>query len=125
MSIRVMIKETNREAYCSEIENDLTVIQNIVEGNIELVPIVKLFKQDIGVIVNEEGKLLSLDSNILLLKDEELVNILVGNIIFVGIDRGMDFCSLSDEQIGYIKSYVFDSDKYIDSRGRVLDVVYL
>lgn len=84
--MKAIIKKPFETPKVIEIENELSALQEAVEGYIQAVPIT----EDICVICNEEGKLLGLPYNMHLGKD-----ILVGTILIVGVS-GEEFCDLSD-----------------------------
>lgn len=96
--MRVVIKEPNKKAEIREINNRLEDFQSIVGGYIEVYPIrTDLPLEDILIILNEEGKLMDLEPNMIV--GNELI---VGNMIFVSEDNG-DFKSLSDDQLFFLK----------------------
>lgn len=86
--IRVIFKEPGKQAEVREIPNTLEALQEAVGGYIETVT----FASDCAAIVNEEGKLRGLPMNIKFLGE-----VLVGNVLFVGVD-GEGFCSLSEPE---------------------------
>lgn len=90
--IRVIYKEPGKPAEVREIPNTLEAMQEAVGGYIETLT----FATDCAAIVNEEGKLRGLPVNF-----ELLGEVLVGNVLFVGVD-GEDFCSLSEPQELYL-----------------------
>lgn len=93
--MRVIIKEVGKGFEIAEIENTLESIQAVVGGYLEIVPS-HLAYEKIAVICNEEGLLIGLEPNMRIGH-----NIVVGNILFVGVD-GEEFSSLTDEQIDLI-----------------------
>lgn len=90
--IRVVFKRPGVDAETGYITNDLKSFQSAVDGYIEAVP----FSPGISLIVNEEGRLRGLTPNV------KLGFPIVGNIIAAGFDRGGDFQSLDDDQLGYV-----------------------
>ena len=76
------------------LRNDLGVLQDAVEG---LIQVVYPFEDAIGLIVNEEGKLMGLPLNrALRTEDGEIYDIIAGTFLVVGLTED-DFCSLSSE----------------------------
>lgn len=92
----VVIKEPNKKPYVKEIEDELSVYQDIVGGYIE----VFLFG-DCLAICNEEGKLNDLAPNFPLYsaRTGEMVDMVVGTVIFINEGEDGDFASLNDEQV--------------------------
>lgn len=79
--------------YFSDIENSLEAKQELVGGNIEVLPITP----EIDAIINEEGKLKGLGVNrILSLNPNEANEVLVGNIICVRHNEEGEFISILD-----------------------------
>lgn len=93
--MRVIIKEVGKNPVVTDIKNELEDIQGVVKGYLEIVPS-QLAYEKIAVICNEEGLLIGLEPNMRIGH-----NIVVGNILFTGVDGG-EFCDLSDEQIELI-----------------------
>ena len=93
--MRVIIKEVGKDFRVTEIENTLEGTQAVVGGYLEIVPS-QLAYEKIAVICNEEGLFMGLKPNMRIGH-----NIVVGNILFTGVD-GEEFCSLTDEQIDLI-----------------------
>lgn len=87
--MKVIVKEVGKNPQVKEIEDDLKVYREIVEGHIEVVP---LFK-DVVIICNEEGKLQGKAPNIKLNHD-----IVVGNIVVVGT-YGEEFRGLTEGEL--------------------------
>lgn len=95
-------------AETKEIENSLKSLQDEVDGYIELTSITKESSEmGIFVLVNEEGLLKDLKPSVIYIdKDENINGALVGNIVFIGLDDGDDWKSLTDEQIEYIRKNI-------------------
>ena len=76
------------------IRNELSVLQDAVGGMIQ---VVYPFQDVIGLIMNEEGKLMGLPLNrALRTEDGEIYDIVAGTFLVVGLTED-DFCSLSSE----------------------------
>lgn len=104
MSIKVVIVKPNEEPKVEQIEDDLEVMQHIVGGLIQELPI----SEDAAIICNEEGKLYGLPMNRPVFdQDGRLFDVIVGTFFVAGIsDMSESFLSLSDEQIRrYIKQF--------------------
>lgn len=54
-------------------------------------------------VINEEGKLRSLPPTIAYIKDNQVIDYVCGNAVFLRYDDNGDFCSLRDEDFPYIK----------------------
>lgn len=96
--MRVVYKVPGEHASVIEIPNNLRLLQELVGGYIETVP----YNSDAIMIVNEEGKILGLEPNVLLGND-----VVVGNLIVVG-DGGEDFAELDLDRA---KEISMDLDK--------------
>ena len=96
--IKVVLAEPGKKAKATEIENTLENLQKIVGGYIECI---YPFEDNVGIICNEEGKLIGLEPN-RVLRDENgnAVDIIFGTFIVTGLTED-DFGSLTDEQTKY------------------------
>ena len=96
--IKVVLVEPNEKAMVTEIENTLENFQKIVGGYIECI---YPFEDNVGLICNEEGKLIGLEPNRVLRDDNgNAVDIIFGTFIITGLTED-DFGSLTDEQTEY------------------------
>jgi len=93
--MKIIIKESGKQPYEKEIKNDLTVLQEIVGGYIEVLPIT----QEILMICNEEGKLEGLPYNFTLGNDY-----IVGTVFFIG-NNEPEFRSLDDAEIKVVMNW--------------------
>ncbi|MDO4500868.1 MAG: DUF3846 domain-containing protein [Erysipelotrichaceae bacterium] len=89
------------------IEDDLDEYQRIVGGFIDFIQIDD--DEDVNVIINDEGKLMGLDINKLIYHNNDLIDVLVGNLLVVGVDNLTgNVVDLPKEKIDYYMNY-FDS----------------
>ena len=88
--IKIIIVEPNKQLYIKEVENKLSVLQNIVGGYIETV----FIGNDIILICNEEGKLMGLPYNKTVYNEP-----IVGTFFLTSSNSEGNFISLTDEQI--------------------------
>lgn len=96
--MRVIMMEPLKPAEVKEIDGSLEGMQKIVGGLIELY--CPFEDEAVGIVLNEEGKLLGLDQNRMVMIDHRIVDILCGPAFIVSLDsEDGDFTSLSDEQI--------------------------
>jgi hypothetical protein len=86
--IRVIVKEPQKDAYVTDIPNTLEGKQKVVGGYIEVVP----FGIDHLLILNEEGKLIGLQPNIVWNDD-----VIMGTIILVR-NEAPEFGSIRPEE---------------------------
>lgn len=104
--IKVVVKKVEKPldmdnyAEVMYINNNLSELQNIVGGYIEVVPLPTV--DNAYVIYNEDGKYRNLIANIFV---PEIDDVIVGNLIVVGV-KFEDFCSLSEEQIIKASNYI-------------------
>lgn len=87
--MRVIVKEVHKQPEVREIKNELSVLQELVGGYIEVIRV-----DDVLLICNEEGKLQGLQPNFSIGHDT-----IVGTAVFVGFDGKEDFASLDDMQM--------------------------
>ena len=93
--LQVVFKKPNEEPIKMEIENTLEKLQELVDGYIEIIPAND--DKSIFMIVNEEGRLKDLESNIWVGN-----TCIVGNVIFVQNKFDSDFHSLTDDMVEVI-----------------------
>ena len=96
--ITVVLAEPGKKAKVTDIENTLENLQKIVGGYIECI---YPFEDNVGLICNEEGKLIGLEPNRVMRDDDgNAVDIIFGTFIITGLTDD-DFGSLTDEQAEY------------------------
>lgn len=87
--MKAIIKEVGKNPQIKEIENDLTTLQGLVDGYIEVISA----GGGIALIVNEEGKIYGLPVNFKIGNDA-----IVGNAVFVAYGNDGEFTDLSEDQ---------------------------
>ena len=107
--LKILLKRVGRESELAEVENTLEAKQKLVNGLIEVVPLEQ--DEDLLIVCNEEGKLLSLPPNTLFDFDY-----IAGDYFIVGDDyKNGDFKSITEEQFNKIKPFIDEkSFKYED-----------
>lgn len=90
--IRVVIIEPDKPSYRKTIPNTLEAFQDIVGGYIEVVPLYG----NIRMIVNEEGKLLSLPKNKAATELYHKISDYIVGTAIITATRGEDFVSLDN-----------------------------
>ena len=107
--LKILLKRVGRESEFAEVENTLEAKQKLVNGLIEVVPLEQ--DEDLLIVCNEEGKLLSLPPNTLFDFDY-----IAGDYFIVGDDyENGDFKSITEEQFNKIKTFIDSkSFKYED-----------
>ena len=94
--MKVLVVEPMKTPYIKKIDKGLDSLQKEVGGYIE---VVYPFEDRVGIICNEEGKLLGLKSNRALREDNgEIYDVISGTFLVVGLGDE-DFTSLNDKQI--------------------------
>lgn len=91
----VVTKKPNEKPLLVEIENELSELQRIVGGHIQIVQLAP----KIVIICDDEGKLKGYEPNL-----ECGLDILVGTVIFAGVN-GDDLTSLNDEQLEIVANF--------------------
>lgn len=105
--MRVLKIEPNKIIKEIEIKEGLKSLQKEVDGFIEIPHISEeLYKNNIDIIINEEGKLDGLDPSIAVIDKEtnETLDLLVGNVLFTGFTEEGETIGLTDEQISIIRN---------------------
>ena len=92
---------------------DLEDMQEIVNGRIEIPYISEeLYKKKIDMVVNEEGKIANLENSLFILdKNNKILDIIAGSILFCGVDEEGASIGLTDEQIKFIKESINEHSK--------------
>lgn len=97
--LRVVIKEVGKKAKVEIVENTLEAFQEVVDGYIEILPL----NSNLVIVLNEEGKLLNLETNITISNGLAEDN-LVGNILFVNTNNNLGtFESITDENLDFLE----------------------
>ena len=92
--MRILYKQPGEDPRSMVIPNELGVMQQLVGGHIETLRI----SDNVILVMNEEGKLLGLESNFYL---GAIGDTIVGPVLVVGED-GEDFASLPDDEAAEI-----------------------
>ena len=96
--MRVIMMEPMKPAEIKEIDGSLEGMQAIVGGLIELY--CPFEDENVGIVVNEEGKLLCLPQSRIVTFHGEIADILAGPAFIVNLDdEEGNFTSLTDDQI--------------------------
>lgn len=102
--INVIVKEPGKAPYLCEMPGPKKIgeqaswIQEKVGGLFET----PYFKEGIFIACNEDGKSMNLEPNFFV---SELMDIVVGTVIFLGVDKEGNTIGLTSEQVTYIISY--------------------
>lgn len=119
--LTVLIKKVDSEHFEKvTIEGATTynILRDFVGGSIEHVG----FKKDIDIWLNEEGKLIGLEPNVVLMREGQLLDVLVGDLIVTSSNLEGDTISLTDEQIEYFNTKILE-DKSLISRYGILPIL--
>ena len=99
--MRVIMMEPLKPAVVKEIDGSLEGMQEVVGGNMELY--CPFEDGTVGIIVNEEGKILGLQENRMVSDNGKIVDVLCGTAFIVNLDSDDgEFVSLTDEQIKWL-----------------------
>ena len=98
--MKVIMVKPFSSAMVENIDGSLDGMQAIVGGLIELYcP----FENDaVGIIVNEEGKLLGLPQNRAVIIDDKVADILCGTFFICGLGEDGEFTDLTEDQIKWL-----------------------
>ena len=118
-NMRVIKVEPHRAPKVIDIEGSLPSLQEEVGGCIECT---YPFDDMVGLICNEEGKLLGLDYN-RALRDEEnkIYDIICGSFLVVGLTED-DFGSLTEEQIEKYMSLYSKIEEFLVIGDRIISI---
>lgn len=120
--MKVLVVEPLKEPYEKEIAGDLKSLQKEVGGFIQAV---YPFKDNVGLICNEEGKLNGEPLNRGLRDDDgDLYDVVAGTFILVGFDEE-DFCSLTKKQIEKFSSLYAVPEMWISMDGALVALPYI
>ena len=103
--LKGILLKTNNEYEIIEYTDDLHTLQDIVDGYIEYAPI----KDNICMIINEEGKLRNMEYNELATRLFPFNDFIVGNALVVDTKDGENV-SLNDSQIKIILNKLKESE---------------
>lgn len=115
---KVMIKKVGEAPQVIEVEEiTLKYMQEVVGGWIEMPYLSEaLDSRKIDIVINEEGKLMELEPNILVMNKAEILDVVVGDILFVANDGEGKTIGLNDTQIEDLK-HAFRYNEVITNRG--------
>ena len=115
---KVMIKKVGEAPQVIEVEEiTLKYMQEVVGGWIEMPYLSEaLDSRKIDIVINEEGKLMELEPNILVMNRAEILDVVVGDILFVANDGEGKTIGLNDTQIEDLK-HAFKYNEVITNRG--------
>ena len=121
-TIEIVSVPVGEEAGPVEIERSLETLQHYVGGYIEV--IMPFRDRDVAVIVNEEGKIMNLPPN-RVLKDEngDVIDIIAGDFLIVGLDDEGEFTSLKQAQIRKYTKMFEQPQKFLRGAGDTIVVI--
>lgn len=126
MKCKVVIKKPNQIAKIEYINTELENLQEVVGGLIEYPYFTSFSEKGISLIVNEEGRFTGLEPSIALMHQNEIIDYIFGNIIFIGekeTEDSIESKSLTDEQVEFISKAFSSKYKCITNKGNILDVI--
>lgn len=118
MKIKVLKVEPRKKPEVVEIDDGLSSLQHEVDGYIE---VCYPFDDDYACIVlNEEGKLGGYEPNRAILDGNEIVDIVFGTFLVVGMNNDEDtFVSLTDEQVKTYTEMYEKPEMFMMVNGRI------
>ena len=109
-TMTVLLVEPNKYPEVKEIGTDLDSLQQAVGGNIE---VTYPFEDNVGLVVNEEGKINGMPLNRAVRDDAgEVMNIIAGSFLVVGLTED-SFGSLTQEQIGKFEQEFHQPEAFV------------
>lgn len=106
--MKVLVKEPGKDPRTMEIDNKLSVLQQLVDGYIEPVRIT----DGLVMIVNEEGKLKGLEPNFFIAALDDTI---LGTAVFCGED-GDEFADIKDEDLIVLQTFFSLNDEIIGGK---------
>ena len=126
--MKMIIKNPGEKHLIKEMDDNLKLLQDMLGGYIEYPYIEPLHKQNIAMIVNEEGKLFNLPPSILLIHDGEVCDMIAGSAIFVGLkytEEGIENTDLTNEQIEFINKLINYNSFGMTKEGQVIPTMQI
>lgn len=119
--ITVLMVQPGKVPFVKTVDSTLEGLQAEVGGDIE---VAYPFEDNVGLIMNEEGKLNGLEFN-RSLRDENgtVYDVIAGPFMVVGLSDS-DFCSLTPEQIRTYTEVYRHPEAFIRSEGKLLVIPY-
>lgn len=109
-TMTVLLVEPNKYPEVKEIGTDLDSLQQAVGGNIE---VIYPFEDNVGLVVNEEGKINGMPLNRAVRDDAgEVMDIIAGSFLVVGLTED-SFGSLTQEQIGKFEQEFHQPEAFV------------
>ena len=116
--MKVLVIEPKKKPVVKEIEGGLECLQGIVGGYIEAI---YPFEDEVGIICNEEGKLIGLPLNRALYHNGEIYEIIAGTFIIAGLGAE-DFTSLPDDLIEKYMDRFYCGEEFARINGQIIAV---
>lgn len=130
--LKILGKKYGKELEVMEIESGLSSMQEYVGGYISIPYIsAKLRAKNIDIVVNDEGKLQSLEPTLVIFNREtkECRDYIAGEYFFIGTNYDGETVSLTDEQIDFVKKEVISKGciRFNKENGKIddFDVLYI
>lgn len=104
------------------LDDSLETLQEFVGGYIEIPAISNvLIESKIDMIINENGKLIPLPPTVILTKNDKIIDVIHGNIIFASHDSHGNTIGLSESQVGILKN-IFKTTVAVNGIGVVYEI---
>lgn len=117
--IKVLKVEPDKFPEVIEMPNELEAMQAIVGGYIEVYPLA----EDVAIVCNEEGKMMSLELNRPIYHNGKMVEIIAGTFFIAGDDISIgEFVSLTDEQIAQYSKQFFSPMYFMNLGGEIIAI---
>lgn len=122
--IRVVVLRINENKSLiittEEIEKGLKSLNDIVGGYIEMPMLCRqLSKENIDMIINEEGKLIQLEPTIAIMDNGEAIDVVAGNVIFAGHNDNGETIGLTDVQVALVYQLLMKEGLFSSQNGNI------
>lgn len=105
--------QVNEEKYSDSYD----MLCDLVGGYIEVMSYVAEFRErGISLVINEEGKIINLEPSMVFLNKGNIVDMVMGNVVFVKVDEEGNTIPLNDEDVVFVEKYI-NSNRVILSSG--------
>lgn len=116
--MKVLVIEPMKKPAVREIEDGLESLQSIVGGYIEAI---YPFEDEVGIICNEEGKLIGLPLNRALYHEGRIYEVIAGTFIVAGLTED-NFGSLSDDLIEKYMDRFYCGEDFARINGQLIAI---
>lgn len=105
-TIRAILLKTDGKFVVNNFKYSYENMKEIVGGWLEAFTLRHDGDRTITIWLNEEGKLIGLKPNLAVVKDGELIDVIVGDILITATNAEGETVGLNDEELDYVKNVI-------------------